>query len=618
MTRFAIIIDRAGDRDLEAAVGTCCEVMTRGGSHEQRSTIVRPPFAALALAHAPGSPFVEHGPGPGVGTGPGRGGGHAAGVVTLPIGMTPRGVEADVESPMAAPTTSPTAAPTAAPEEAPRSSPAAGPRCLVRWDAGTRQLVVASEPHGQIPIFYLHRPDLTIVASEVKAIWALERARLEVDADGVADLMTLGYCLGDRTLWRQVRCVPPGVHLTLGDGTHGLRTVVRPRFSDARRVALEPVIEELNRALVDILELQHRQAGDATIALSGGMDSRYVLAAARRVWPGLDSFTFGHPGGVDLPLGAELARRAGIPNRAHLIPEDYLSRWAPFAVWRTDGLVSCVRAYGLDVCVLEAQRTHHVLNGIGGDFLLGGAFVRPRHLARRAGAGELARTVLAIQRLRRAGQDGLAEVFKPELAAQRATPAVAVLEELFRQYGHARMGNDLLCYWLRHYCARSTAMGLVLEAPFLSHIGPLVDPAFIEAAAALPLEQRFMARGLRRALQRLAPEFMAVPWPRYGLAPRAPWPLLALGRLGLRWGLWGDRQSFLARPHLPWMRGVLLERDTFEHGFFLPTYIMQLIESYEAGAAGSENELGMVLSIELWRRIFVEGETGIAEPPALA
>jgi hypothetical protein len=76
--------------------------------------------------------------------------------------------------------------------------------------------------------------------------------------------------------------------------------------------------------------------------------------------------------------------------------------------------------------------------------------------------------------------------------------------------------------------------------------------------------------------------------------------------------------DFAAALHseLPWLRQLLLSREGREDGWFLPGYLEGLVEDHAEGRADRTAELGMAMSVELWRRLFLAGRLDLAEPPA--
>ena len=599
MGRFVAILDWSHAPDLSASLRRAREVLTHGGGRERAFEIVRPPFAALALTHHGAAPFVEEGDEVRL----------AAGFGPPPAAET-WGFLARCGAHLRRP----------AAETAGVDLPVGpmGRQVLLRWSAGEGQLTVVAEPNGQAPAFAYLSPELAIVASEPKAIWALCRGALTPGADALADLMTYGQPLGEHTLFAEVRALEPGTVHGIGHGRAERRTYLVPSFSDARGGDADALADALNRALLETLAAQREATPRVTVALSGGMDSRYALAGARRVWSEVDAFTFGAPGSWDVALAGEVARRAGIAQRHRPPAARFLPDWAGYAAWRTDGLLGCLHAQGMDAMIAQSGRARFVVNGIGGDVLLG-SFLRPGHVL---APGDATRAADFVARQRRFHARPLEDVLKPEWLERAQASPRETLAGIMRRYAGARLGNTLHAYWLRHHCARISVMGLALEAPWVEYVTPLVDPLFVRSGAAVPLELRFMTRAYRRALTRLAPELARVRWERVGLAPRWPWPALFLGKLGLRLGWLRRPPPAGGHPLEPgtaawsWLEDLLLEPDTLAEGFFVPSYLRAIVGEHGSGRSAHTAELGMAVTLELWRRLFVEGRTDLALPPS--
>lgn len=595
MSRFVTIVDWGTGGDLSPGIQRAREAMTLGGSREAILEIVRPGFAAVVLSHQSRVPALEV---------DGRillAGGHAL----------PDQDDADFVERLA-----PWGRTGADGPPALRRRPL-GRRSLVRWDPAGREVVVVAEPNGLAPLYVMRAGERAFVATEPKGIWALARADLHVDVDALLDLFTLGECVGSRTPYREITAVPPGSVLCLGPGLSVCREWYAPRFAEHAGGSAAAAAEAMNAALLETLRAERSASSRVTVALSGGMDSRYLLAGAGRVWDHVGSVTFGPPASTDVARARAVAARCGVANR--FVPWDGsdLPRWAPYAVWRSDGSLSCVHMHGMDAVITHTPAAGLVLNGMVGDVLTG-VFLRPSYLFRRGDAATAVRTILARRRFHRRP---LEQVFRPEVLREARGSTAAALEESLRRHPSGRLGNTLLGYWIRQHCARLTVIGLGLEEPFVDWATPLADPFFVEAAAHMSLELRFVGRAYRRALARLDPRMMDIACERYGLSPRWPWPVLALRgaarRLGLvrRARLQVSYTRGLRGPALPWVREMLLGRETLAEGFFLPGYLRGIVEGHAEGRADHAAELGMALTLELWRRLFVEGRQELALPP---
>jgi hypothetical protein len=595
MPRFVMIVEWAGERDLAPMLERAREAMVFGGSRESVLELQRPGFAAVVLSHQSRVPAIE-----------------SAGHIVLAggHGLPDEDDAAFIEAAAVASRTPGAALP-------PLRRRPLGRRSLVRWDPSLREVLVVTEPNGLAPLYLYGWSGGVVLATEVKGIWAAAPEPLRVDADALLDLYTVGECVGARTPFREVSAAPPGVVMSLRPERVTQREWYAPRFSEHVGGDGERGGRAMNEALLATLAAERPRSGRVTVALSGGMDSRYVLAGARRLWEHIETVTFGPVGSTDVARARAVAARCRVPNR--YVPWDGsdLPGWAPYAVWRSDGLLSCLHMHGMDALITHSSATGLVLNGMGGDILTG-VFLRPTYLLATGGTDETVRTILARRRFHDRRPE---EVFKPELLREVRRPTAEALAEVMSRTPCRRLGNTLLNYWVRQHAARFTVVGLDLEAPFLDYATPLADPYFVEAVAGLSLEERFLGRAYRRALGWLGPETMSIACERYGLAPHWPWPVLALRgaarRLGLvrRARLPASYTQGFRGPVLPWVREILLDRETIADGFFLPGYLRSVVEGHATGHGDHAAELGMALSVELWRRLFVTGRRELARPP---
>ncbi|OLD97565.1 MAG: hypothetical protein AUI36_45475 [Cyanobacteria bacterium 13_1_40CM_2_61_4] len=265
-----------------------------------------------------------------------------------------------------------------------------------------------------------------------------------------------------------------------------------------------------------------------------------------------------------------------------------------------------------------SQHSPHLLNGAGGDILMG-AFLRAGHLLLPGDPVRAAR-FLAGQ----ASGTPATKALKPEVLTRATTTPRATLEEILRRYPHRRLGNVLLSFWLLHRCARVTQLGLALEAPFVEHATPFLDPLFVLEASRLPLEARFLSRIHRRALADLSAALAGVTWERIGAPPRWPWPLIGLAKLGRRLGLRArsrpavDHARSLRTTERAWVEGLLLDRTTASDGFFLPSYLREIVSEHAEGKSDRSREILIAVTLELWRRMFLARDASLAARPELA
>lgn len=291
------------------------------------------------------------------------------------------------------------------------------------WDAGRKRLLLARDRLGIKPLFYSVTREHIVIASEAKAIFATGLVAQRIDREALDDLFSLGYPMSPRTMFADVREVPPAHTITIDVGSGRFHAAQRywrapiPPRGEHRRGSLRTLAGEFREVLSEAV--QRHAVADVPVAssLSGGIDSSLVAALAARlskapsstyslVFP--DDAKFDerdHIGAVVDMIGARAHYVDAVRSSASLFPEMIEKLELP--------LLMPGAAVGL--LLAEAARAGGVkvaLTGDGADELLGGYDVFRASKARRALSwagplgGLLLRAAVAVS-----GQPkGLAEV----------------------------------------------------------------------------------------------------------------------------------------------------------------------------------------------------------------
>jgi asparagine synthase (glutamine-hydrolysing) len=199
--------------------------------------------------------------------------------------------------------------------EASRSRPMAREleRCLGQFAliVGTPgEVTVHRDPNSSYEIF--HTADLGLVSSSFLAVaTALERR--SVDPASVLEFVFNGVTLGTGTPIKQVRKMDLGETLHLS--ATPTVTTSRPDFSPP---VLQGTVEEMTEQVFEALSAHTRRLvrifGDnMTMALSGGYDTRLLLALFRDAGTIPRLFVYGPPGSQDVRIAGDIARAEGLP-----------------------------------------------------------------------------------------------------------------------------------------------------------------------------------------------------------------------------------------------------------------------------------------------------------------
>lgn len=247
---------------------------------------------------------------------------------------------------------------------------------ITRYDKQTRKCTIVNDALGRLPVYYSvpqQSSSTVIVSREAKFIIPF-LGRPDFDMNAVAEFLLFGYPLGERTLWKGIKRLPPAAVLIIDAEENSF--FVKEVFS----WNLEPAHEDHHtldnlqgraRLLTDLFLSSLKDAAkkfskDHTliVSLSGGLDSRAALAGLLEI--GVKPVTCSFPS-PENDLAKRVARTLNVEHRVVSSPfdipnEEYVSL--------TDGLLSLnLRSlvsylYGIRKEIVE---TAILYTGDGGD-----------------------------------------------------------------------------------------------------------------------------------------------------------------------------------------------------------------------------------------------------------
>ncbi|MBI2407093.1 MAG: hypothetical protein HYV19_02160 [Gemmatimonadetes bacterium] len=194
-----------------------------------------------------------------------------------------------------------------------------GDYAIVVWDRSRRQLIAARDPLGNRQLYWGRVGSVVALGSSVDIVRMLPALSPARDAESIGSILHHGWIeRAEATALRDVHRVPAGHTLVLSD-----RAPVRlqrhwsfPEPAPLRFAREEECLAQFTETLDEVVADRLR-GGDATIFLSGGMDSSTLAVTARRLAPSvpLHALTVVQPTlapSDDDRLSAAIATRLGI------------------------------------------------------------------------------------------------------------------------------------------------------------------------------------------------------------------------------------------------------------------------------------------------------------------
>jgi asparagine synthase (glutamine-hydrolysing) len=446
------------------------------------------------------------------------------------------------------------------------------------------------------------------------------------------EFLATRYVAGDGTFFRGIRKLPPGHTLTwsVSEGTRTRRYWQLPVGPDDSPEGLRARAVDLEARLERVVRSHLMSDVPLGLFLSGGLDSTGLAALmATMVGERLRTFAVGFDDEAtnELPYARLAADAVGARHHEVVVSSGEFLASLPRLVWHEDEPLAFPSSVALNfVSQLARPHVKVVLTGEGSDELFMGynwyrVTAWNERLGRLYGAltpGAVRAGVRrAIPRLPRsvaryarrsflALGAGPRELFYENFAVFPATQRRALLldrglvdavdpyrEQLrcFDEFPGSTLDRmsraDLQTYvveLLMKQDQMSMAASIESRVPFLDH-------ELVEHVVRMP--SRFKVRGWQtKAVLRKA------------LEHRVPRPILTRRKLGfpVPFGRWAREQFGAA------IRGTILGPRALARGHFDRRALSELVAEHEAGAADHADRLWLLLNLELWQRIFLDGE----------
>ncbi len=500
------------------------------------------------------------------------------------------------------------------------------------WDSRRRRLFAARDRLGQKPFYYRHAGEEFAFASEIKALLPLLEDGPEMDPRALHQYFALRIVAPPLSMIRGIAKLPPA-HYLLFDRERGVRLARywQPVYEPKETGGERRLLDRLEEALVEAVDLHLVSDVPVGAFLSGGLDSTLVLAiAARHLATGpLPTFTIGLPYGAynEAPAARLVAERYGTVHHEEVM--------VPSLVAHLSELVDCLDEPSdpLAVCswLISRMARRHVkvvLGGDGGDELFGGYdryygnifaewyAMLPAPLRRHLLGPVVARLPEGnwykslghrLKWLHRAsflsGGERYARslgyfYLTPDLQQRLYGPRLRATARDFDPYACIREAYEAAAaeHPVDRMLAADSAVRLpdhsvmILDRTSMAHgleaRSPFLDHRLAEFTATLPVRYKIRLRQLRYLQRRLAERYL-------------PPALLARQKQGFSSALPYLLREEYRRLFAGFLRDSRLARD----GFLDQRALDRLVAAQLAGTADHGNRLWLLLNAEVWYRM---------------
>jgi len=223
-------------------------------------------------------------------------------------------------------------------------------------DGARGTVTLFNDRYGLQRIYYHESKDAFYFAAEAKAILKVRPELRGTDPRGIGEFIVCGCVLENRTLFSGIHVLPPGSAWSFRGGVLEKKA---PYFEPREWEAEEPFKpEEYYAQLRDVFvrKLPRYFNGDEQVgvSLTGGLDTRIIMAWRKAAPGSLPCYTFGsmYRDNEDVQLARRVAKICGQPHQVIATGKEFLSRFAHYAertTYLTDACVDLGRSPDLYV-----------------------------------------------------------------------------------------------------------------------------------------------------------------------------------------------------------------------------------------------------------------------------
>jgi asparagine synthase (glutamine-hydrolysing) len=219
-----------------------------------------------------------------------------------------------------------------------------------------------NDRYGMHRVYYSETKDGFYFSGEAKAILAVRPELRSADPRGLGEFVACGCVLENRSLFKNIFALPPGSAWTFRDGAlRSKNSYFQPsEWENQTPLDSESYYRELRQVFSRNLPRYFNGREPIGISLTGGLDTRMIMAWWKAAPQSLPSYTFGGPfrDCQDVIIARKVARICEQPHRVIPVGKQFLSRFSHYAeraVYLSDGCAPVNRAADLYANELAAE-----------------------------------------------------------------------------------------------------------------------------------------------------------------------------------------------------------------------------------------------------------------------
>jgi len=494
-----------------------------------------------------------------------------------------------------------------------------GSFAIAIWEIDTQKLILVSDYAGLRPIFYFHQGKQFCFASEIKAILSLNWFSAKVENRGLVDILAFGFPQGDLTLFENIYRLSAGTTLIYQDGYIKIQESFQIRFMPKITNNSDIEYQEKTSMLLEkSLLLRYKPELRVGLTLSGGMDTRLLLAVCNQLNLKLPTYTYGSKNSRDRHWAKKSASIVDFKHYFYELDNNYVKEYASFVLDRCEGRVDCFLSHGILLNQMR-ESSQVMLLGNGGEYLFGvGRDYYPKSLE-----------ILPEQpyetffRFRNSffKEDDWPNLLQEKLYSIKDHPREQ-LYELLNKFDSENIDSAIDAYRFNIVQMNRTLQGLYLINHVMEFSEPYFDKDLVLWASSLPFHLRRKRKMHNLLLEQYSTQLArTVGGPLYRENPiqkffernsrrvirrLVNYKLLDKKFISRPASTFSDLHYLIRRsPNREWIRGELLNKNARIYEYVKPDYVQKIVNQHMGDIVNHTKQIGTLMTLELFMQQYI-------------
>ncbi len=241
---------------------------------------------------------------------------------------------------------------------------------FVIYDKFRKEIFGARDHFGIKPLYYYHKDDVFLFASEIKAFMDHPKFKKELNEKVLPLYLSFNYSPTEETFFKDVKKLEPGRFFKYSDGVLQINRYFKITFDETER-PYKKTVNEIDKVIKDSVNKHLISDVEVGSFLSSGIDSSYIVSLAKPK----KTYTIGYEISKydETNYAKELADILKLENKTHIITKEEYFKEVPNILYHLDEPLSDPAAVSLYfVSKLASKDVKVVLSGEGADELFGG------------------------------------------------------------------------------------------------------------------------------------------------------------------------------------------------------------------------------------------------------